>query len=248
MSIISGYNIKRFYQSGTIRTDVLRGIDIAVEAGEFLAIMGKSGAGKSTLLYQLSALDRPNSGNIFIDGKDILDFSEAELVNFRLFTLGYIFQDYALIPDLNAEENVLLPLLMRGLDWETAWTRAQAALESVSLINRNTNLPSQLSGGEQQRVAIARAIAGKPKIIFADEPTANLDSASGKAVIEILRQLHHSGQTIVMVTHETEYTAYCNRIVYLEDGLIIPEKSHLVYPKPLLNSDYLNTSLNKGSI
>ncbi len=223
MNLITGKNITKTYGSGNLLTTILRGIDIDVREGEFLAIMGKSGAGKSTLLYQLSALDRPTSGEIFIDGKNILDLSESELVDFRLYTLGYIFQDYALIPDLTAEENVLLPLLMRGQDWRSAQAIARTSLDAVSLSDKYKNVPSQLSGGEQQRVAIARAIAGKPKIIFADEPTANLDSASGNTVIEILRTLHQSGQTIVMVTHEVEYTVHCDRIVRLADGLVVKE-------------------------
>ncbi len=243
MKSITGINITKSYGKDELVTEVLRGINIEVHDGEFLAIMGKSGAGKSTLLYQLSALDKPTSGEIYIEGKNIADFSETELVNFRLFTLGYIFQDYALIPDLSAEENVLLPLLMRGLDWQTAKTKAQTALTSVGLINRDTNLPSQLSGGEQQRVAIARAVAGKPKIIFADEPTANLDSISGHDIIELLHDLHNKGQTIVMVTHESEYVEYCNRIIYLEDGLIVPEKCRLINPLP----NYANTYLTTGS-
>lgn len=227
MDIITGKNITKSYGSGDLFTPVLRGIDIVVHDGEFLAIMGKSGAGKSTLLYQLSALDRPTAGEIIIDGKNILDLAEPELVHFRLYTLGYIFQDYALIPDLTAEENVLLPLLMRGADLHTAKITAKKALTDVGLPEKYSNLPAQLSGGEQQRVAVARAIAGKPKIVFADEPTANLDSGSGKAIIALLHKLHRAGQTIVMVTHEEEYAADCDRIISLADGLVISEKSRL---------------------
>ncbi len=220
MHIIQGQAITRTFGTGALTTRVLKGVDINVNQGEFVAIMGKSGAGKSTLLYQLSALDRPSSGNILIDGQDILALSETALVNFRLYTLGYIFQDYALIPELTAGENVVLPLLMRGIDWESARQTAQTTLSSVGLPDKYNNLPSQLSGGEQQRVSIARAVAGKPKIIFADEPTANLDSVSGDTVISLLAQLHREGQTIVMVTHEPEYTAHCDRVIYLEDGCI----------------------------
>ena len=224
MTIITGKNITRSFGSGDLITKVLKGIDIAVNEGEFVAIMGKSGAGKSTLLYQLSALDRPTSGEITIDNENILSLNESGLVRFRLYTLGYIFQDYALVPELNAVENVLVPLLMRGIDWQTANATARHAIDSVGLPGKYTNLPSQLSGGEQQRVAIARAIAGKPKIVFADEPTANLDSASGRAIIELLASLHREGQTIVMVTHEPEYTNHCNRIIHLEDGRIVGEE------------------------
>lgn len=232
MKIISGKNIKKSFGSGRLLTNVLKGIDIEVNTGEFVAIMGKSGAGKSTLLYQLSALDKPTSGEIHIDNQDILNLSETEIVNFRLYTLGYIFQDYALIPDLTAEENVLIPLLMRGQDWQTAKQGAKKALDDVGLPGKYPNLPSELSGGEQQRVAVARAIAGKPKIVFADEPTANLDSASGRAIIDLLATLHQAGQTIVMVTHEPEYTNHCDRIINLEDGLIVGEKNLSVNPLP----------------
>lgn len=221
--IIDAKNIHRKFGSGDLEAHVLRGIDIEVRHCEFVAIMGKSGAGKSTLMYQLSVLDRPTEGTLTIDGTDVLALSETEQTNFRLNTLGYIFQDYALVPDLSSRENVMVPLLMRGMSWDTARFNADGAIDAVGLRGKYQNLPSELSGGEQQRIAIARAIAGKPKIIFADEPTANLDSVSGSAIIDLLGELHKSGQTIVMVTHEEEYTKYCDRIVYMEDGLIVKE-------------------------
>lgn len=238
MSIITGKNICKSYGKDTLENKVLKNIDIEVSAGEFVAIMGKSGAGKSTLLYQLSALDKPTSGEITIDGKNILDFGESELVNFRLYTLGYIFQDYALIPDLNVTENVLTPLLMRGIDWKTAQKISKEVIDSVGLEGKYNNLPSQLSGGEQQRVSVARAIAGKPKILFADEPTANLDSVSGRSVIDLLAKLNAEGQTIVMVTHEEEYANHCNRIIRLEDGVV----------KKIEDRNYLLTNTTKGSV
>lgn len=221
MSLIIGTSIYKTFKNGSVEQSVLRGIDIQIDAGEFVAIMGRSGAGKSTLLYQLSALDRPSAGEVIIDGRQVLDFGEEELVKFRLYTLGYIFQDYALIPDLTAIENVLTPLLMRGMDWDEAYGLAQGALRSVGLEGKETSAPSEMSGGEQQRVSIARAIAGKPKILFADEPTANLDSVSGQQVIDLLKSLHEGGQTIVMVTHEPEYAQGCDRVIYLEDGQVV---------------------------
>ncbi|MFT7507187.1 MAG: putative ABC transport system ATP-binding protein [Acidimicrobiales bacterium] len=220
MNIIDAKNIHRKFGKGDLEVHILKGIDIAVEQGEFLAIMGKSGAGKSTLMYQLSVLDEPTDGEIFIDGTDIVRMNEKERTAFRLHTLGYVFQDYALVPDLSARENVMMPLLMRGEPWGNAAATADKALDDVGLEGKYKNLPAELSGGEQQRVAVARAIAGKPKILFADEPTANLDSISGSQVIKLLEGLHKQGQTIVMVTHEEEYSRYCDRIIYIKDGML----------------------------
>ncbi len=216
-------NLKKTYANGKIETHVLKGIDLEVKTGEFLAIMGKSGAGKSTLMYQMSILDEPTSGEILIDGVDILSLSIREKTEFRLNRLGYVFQDYALVPELTSLENIMIPLLMRGLDTSAAKERALKALESVGLVNKDKNLPSQLSGGEQQRVSIARAVAQDPIILFADEPTANLDSVSSANIVDVLMDLNKKGQTIVMVTHEKEYTNHCNRIIFLEDGKIIRE-------------------------
>jgi putative ABC transport system ATP-binding protein len=220
-TIITATNIHRKFGHDHLETHVLKGIDVTVETGEFVAIMGKSGAGKSTLMYQLSVLDDPTEGNIMIDGTDVIALDEAERTSFRLNTLGYVFQDYALVPDLTAEENVMLPLLMRGLSWSEAKQKARASIDDVGLLGKYPNLPGELSGGEQQRVAVARAIAGKPKILFADEPTANLDSISGTQIIELITSLNRDhGQTVVMVTHEREYAVNCNRIIHMEDGRI----------------------------
>lgn len=222
--IIDAKGITRSFGSGDLITHVLKGIDFKVTTGEFVAIMGKSGAGKSTLMYQLSVLDEPTAGTIIIDGTDVVGLNEAERTAFRLNTLGYVFQDYALVPDLSARENVMMPLLMKGMDWHTAESIADGAIDAVGLQGKYPNLPAELSGGEQQRVAVARAIAGEPKILFADEPTANLDSISGKQIIELLAELHQKGQTIVMVTHEEEYAADANRIIYIEDGQVVDVK------------------------
>lgn len=222
--IIQATNIHRSFGTGDLVAHVLKGIDITVHEGEFIAIMGKSGAGKSTLMYQLSVLDHPTEGILMVDGVQIDTLNEREQTEFRLRTLGYVFQDYALVPDLNARENIMIPLLMGGMDWEVAQKTADAALDAVGLEGKYHQLPSQLSGGEQQRTSVARAVAGKPKILFADEPTANLDTFSGTQVIDLLGKLNEEGQTIVMVTHEPEYTEYCNRIIYMEDGKITSEK------------------------
>jgi putative ABC transport system ATP-binding protein len=206
-----------------VETHVLKGISTEIKSGEFVAIMGKSGAGKSTLMYQMSLLDHPTTGEIIIDNKQVTNLTHDERTKFRLDNLGYIFQDYALVPELTAVENIMVPLLMQGKTDEEALAIAKAALEKIGLGHRENNLPSQMSGGEQQRVSIARAVAHNPKILFADEPTANLDNISSEAVMEIFKSLHAEGQTIVMVTHEKEYTVYCDRVINMSDGKIVSE-------------------------
>lgn len=220
--IIKATGIKRSFTDGQSTIDVLKGIDFHVKEGEFVAIMGRSGAGKSTLLYQLSLLDTPTSGSIVIDGHTIDTLSNSEKTTFRLHELGYVFQDYSLLPELTAQENIMVPLLMQGLSRQTAEERALSALKSVNLEHRKDNTPSELSGGEQQRVSIARAITHKPKILFADEPTANLDSFSSETVMEIFQKLNKEEKlTIVMVTHELEYGKLADRIVKLSDGVVV---------------------------
>jgi len=214
-------NLTKTFQEGDLITKVLKGIDLEIQSGEFVAIMGRSGAGKSTLLYQVSLLDDPTTGSIMIDGKELTTLSNSERTTFRLNNLGYVFQDYALIPELTALENVALPLLMQGVSKEKAYKKARAVLASIGLAERADNLPSKLSGGQQQRVSIARAIAHEPKILFADEPTANLDSESGQVVMKLFKELNTKGQTIVMVTHEEEYGKIADRIVRLSDGLVV---------------------------
>ncbi len=213
-------NLKKSFKDGDSITEVLKGIDFTSKGGEFIAIMGRSGAGKSTFLYQMSLLDEPTSGEIIINGRDAHSMSGSEKTSFRLSELGYVFQDYALLPEMSALENVALPLLMQNLPEKKAYEKAAAALAKVGLGKRLGNLPSQLSGGEQQRVSIARAIAHEPKILFADEPTANLDNESSRIVMEIFGQLHKAGQTIVMVTHEEEFSKHAERVVHLDDGRI----------------------------
>jgi putative ABC transport system ATP-binding protein len=219
-------NLHKIYKTKHIETRVLKGIDLEVKEGEFLGIMGKSGAGKSTLMYQISLLDHPTEGEVILNGVNTEKLSTEERTQMRLNTLGYVFQDYALIPELTALENVLIPLLMQGKLMEEAKKIGKQILTKVGLAHRIDNKPSQLSGGEQQRVSIARAMAHNPKILFADEPTANLDTASGQSVIALFKEINQAGQTIVMVTHEEEYAKYCDRIIYLEDGKIVKEIKH----------------------
>lgn len=219
-------NLKKSFKDGQTETTVLKGIDFEVKNGEFVAIMGRSGAGKSTFLYQMSLLDEPTSGEIIIDRKHAHNMTQEEKTKFRLVNCGYVFQDYALLPELTATENVALPLLMQGMDKKTAYEKANDALEKVKLGHRLKNVPSALSGGEQQRVSIARAIANHPKILFADEPTANLDNESSKIVMEFFLQLHKEGQTIIMVTHEEQYAKMAGKIVKIDDGKIISETNN----------------------
>lgn len=216
-------NLTKTYKTKDVETHVLRGINLDVKEGEFLGIMGKSGAGKSTLMYQIGLLDHPTSGEIILNGISTENMSMEDRTQMRLTELGYVFQDYALIPEMTATENVVIPLLMKGLSFDEAMNIAIKMLDRVGLSHRQDNKPSQLSGGEQQRVSIARAMAHDPKILFADEPTANLDTASGHAIIELFQELHAKGQTIVMVTHEEEYAKFCDRVVHLEDGQIVRE-------------------------
>lgn len=222
--MITAKNIIKTFKNGTVETRVLKDVSLTIHDGEFIGIMGKSGAGKSTFMYQLGLLDHPTSGMIMIDEVVATDLSHDDRTAFRLNNLGYIFQDYALVPELTAMENVMVPLLMQGKSETEARVIAHESLAKIGLDHREDNLPSQLSGGEQQRVSIARAVAHHPKILFADEPTANLDNISSEAVMEVFKELHKQGQTIVMVTHEPEYTVHCDRVIYLSDGQIVDEK------------------------
>ena len=223
--MITLQNLIKNFGKGDVITKVLRGINLEIKSGEFVAIMGRSGAGKSTLLYQMSLLDVPTGGEVIIDGVNTEIFSEKERTDFRLHKLGYIFQDYALLPELSALENVMIPLLMRGLSKKEGTVKAIKALDAVGLGHRHDNRPAQLSGGEQQRVSIARAVVQEPQILFADEPTANLDTASGESVMKVMQDLHkEQGQTIIMVTHEPEYAVYAERIIEIEDGQVVSDK------------------------
>lgn len=221
-AILETKNLVRSFKNGDVITQVLKGITLSIERGTFVAIVGRSGAGKSTLLYQMSLLDDPTSGEIWVDGREVHSMSEKEKMLFRLYKFGYVFQDYALLPELTALENVTLPLLMENYDSGKARSLAETALKDVGLAHRLNNLPAQLSGGEQQRVSIARAIAEKPAILFADEPTANLDRESSKIVLDILLDLNRKhGQTLIVVTHEEEYWRLAHRVIHIDDGKIV---------------------------
>ena len=219
--MIETKSLQKTFKNGDVETHVLKGIDFVALEGEFIAIMGRSGAGKSTFLYQMSLLDDPTGGEVIIDGQNTHEMSSNEKMRFRLVKFGYVFQDYALLPELTALENVALPLLMQGHSKRKAYREAGVALERAGLGHRLHSLPSQLSGGEQQRVSIVRAVAHKPNVLFADEPTANLDNQSSEVIMEIFKDLHREGQTIIMVTHEEQYARLDEKIIKIDDGKIV---------------------------
>lgn len=224
--MINADKLTKIFHNGTAELRALDGISFSVKEGEFLSINGRSGSGKSTLLYQMGLLDHPTSGTVHIDGVDTAKLSSDERTTMRLKVLGYVFQDYALIPTLTALENVMVPLLAMGHTRAYAAKKGAEALARIGLGEKLNNLPSQLSGGQQQRVSIARAIGHGPKILFADEPTANLDSETSKMVLDAFISLNRDGQTIIMVTHEDEYAAMTDRTITLFDGKITKEERH----------------------
>ena len=223
--MISVSNLKKTYE-GHVPVHALRGVSFEVPQGQFVSIMGPSGSGKSTLLHQLALLDTPTSGQILLDGNDISRLSDWQKTEFRLRNLGYVFQEYALIPELNALENAFLPLLLLGLRRKEYLKITGDLMARVGLGERLHHLISQLSGGEQQRVAIARALVNRSKILFADEPCANLDTENKGIVLRLMRKLcDELGQTILMVTHEPEQREYSDRVIWFRDGLIYREES-----------------------
>ncbi len=217
-------NLIKKFKTGNSELIAINNLSFKVESGQFVAITGRSGSGKSTLLYQIGLLDHPTSGQLFVESKEVTNLKSSERTKVRLNTMGYVFQDYSLISSLTALENVRIPLMMQGRSSQESQKLATLALEKVGLKERLNNLPSQLSGGQQQRVSIARAIAHTPKILFADEPTANLDSESSQVVLEYFLELNRAGQTIMMVTHEQDYAKMTHRIIELSDGKIISDK------------------------
>lgn len=222
-NIIEIKNLTKSFKTGDKELLVLDQMCFFVEEGSFFSITGRSGSGKSTLLYQLGLLDHPNSGEIIIDGVNVTFLDHDDRTDFRLRELGYVFQDYALVPELTALENTVVPLLMQGIERRTAYAKAEEALSRLDLSSRMNNLPNQMSGGEQQRVSIARAIAHEPKIIFADEPTANLDSDTANTVMQAFLELNGKGQTIIMVTHEPEYAMLTKRAIRIGEGKILAD-------------------------
>ena len=216
----------KIYNPGENEVRALDGVSLTVERGEFLSIIGQSGSGKSTLMNMLGLLDIATSGTYFLDGKDVSRFGDDELSEIRNQQIGFIFQGFNLIPSLTAQANVELPLVYRGMRKEQRNELSQAALERVGMSNRKKHLPSQLSGGQQQRAAIARAVAARPPIILADEPTGNLDSASGEDVMRILHELNEEGRTIILITQDTEIAETAKRLIRLHDGKIVEDRTN----------------------
>jgi putative ABC transport system ATP-binding protein len=218
--LIKVINLKKTYGQGKFATPALKGINLLIETGEFVAIMGRSGSGKSTLLHLLGMLDTPTSGEIWIYDCNVQQLNPESQALFRLSQLGYVFQEFSLISELTILENVFLPAISLGKP-DHHKERAKALLETMGLGDRLTHYPHEVSGGEQQRTAIARAIINQPKILFADEPTASLDANSARTVLELFKRLNReTGQTIVMVTHEPEDKQYVDRVIWLKDGMI----------------------------
>ncbi|RLG09777.1 MAG: macrolide ABC transporter ATP-binding protein [Thaumarchaeota archaeon] len=217
-------NVWKIYKLGTVEVAALRGLSIEIKRGEHLAVMGPSGSGKSTFLHLAGALDRPTKGRVLIEGRDPSKLNDDELSKLRNRYIGFVFQTFNLIPRLTALENVMLPLVVRGVDGSERRKRAIEALEQVGLGDRINHRPTELSGGEQQRVAIARAIVTRPRIVLADEPTGNLDSVSAKEIVKVLSQLNRElGITLVVVTHDPEVASAAKRIVRIRDGVIYEE-------------------------
>ena len=220
MSILSTSSLKKIYGSGENEVQALAGVDITVEKGEFVAVVGTSGSGKSTLLHMLGGLDRPTSGSVTVDGKDIFSLKDEELTIFRRRKIGFVFQNYNLVPVLNVYENIVLPIQLDGGTIDKKYI--DSIIETLGLQSKLQNLSNNLSGGQQQRVAIARALASKPAIILADEPTGNLDSKTSQDVMGLLKITSQKfSQTIVMITHNEEIAQLSDRIIRIEDGRII---------------------------
>jgi putative ABC transport system ATP-binding protein len=224
--IIKLDNVWRTYMLGKTEVHALRGLSLEIFPGDFVAIMGSSGSGKSTLLNIIGCLDSPTKGRVYLKGKDISSMSESQLSQFRGKTLGFVFQEFNLLANLTAIENVMLPMIFQGTSLEKRKEGAKKLLVSVDLENRIFHEPGELSGGERQRVAIARAFANNPEVIIADEPTGNLDSATGKKIMEVLTDFHKKeGKTVVVVTHDAKIADYAEKVVNIQDGRIIKNHS-----------------------
>lgn len=223
-TIIELRNVWKIYQMGNVKVNALRGMNFKVKKNEFVSIMGPSGSGKSTAVNMVGCLDIPTKGDVYLDGKNIAHLPESTLAQIRGRKIGFVFQTFNLIPTLSAKENIILPMIFQSIPADKREKRAEKLLRLVQLEDRMNHRPAELSGGEQQRVAIARSLANDPDVILADEPTGNLDSKTGKMVMEFLKNLNKKeGKTIIMVTHDAELAKHADRIAYLKDGVIIKQ-------------------------
>tara|TARA_B100000989_G_scaffold284955_1_gene252235 strand:- start:3544 stop:4221 length:678 start_codon:yes stop_codon:yes gene_type:complete len=224
--IISANNIIKEYQVGNQKVEALKGINLSVSKGEFISIMGPSGSGKTTLMNIIGCLDTPTKGKYFLNNKNVGNMSEDELAKVRNEEIGFVFQSFHLLPRNSAFENIMLPLKYAGKEKKDASELSRIALQQVGLSDRANHSPSELSGGQQQRVAIARALVNKPSIVFADEPTGNLDSKTGNDVMDLFKKLNDDGQTIILITHEDKIAKQSNRVITIMDGLIKSDKEN----------------------
>jgi len=223
-ALIQLEDVHRTYRMGDVEVRALRGVTLSIQTGEFVAVMGSSGSGKSTLMNTLGCLDRPSTGRYLLDGMDVSRLSRDELAEVRNRTLGFVFQSFNLLARTSAVENVELPLLYAGVGTAERERRARGALAQVGLSGREDHHPNQLSGGQQQRVAVARAIVGQPRLILADEPTGNLDSATSAEVMALFQSLGDAGMTVVLVTHEPDIAAYAGRVLVMKDGQLVEDR------------------------
>ncbi len=245
MALIEVQGVHKVYRNGRLEVHALRGVDLVVEAGEFVSIMGPSGSGKSTLMNVLGCLDRPTRGVYRLAGQAMERAGDSELADLRNQRLGFVFQTYNLLPPLTARQNVELPLVYRGLPGRERRRRADAALAAVGLSHRAGHRPAELSGGEQQRVAIARALAGEPAVILADEPTGNLDSRTGEEIMHLFQQLNDErGITVIQVTHDRWIAEHSRRVVLLRDGVVVNEEE---IARPVRAREVLAEGSNSGA-
>ncbi len=223
MPVLEARNLHKVYRSDGVAVHALRGVDLRIEAGEFVAIMGPSGCGKSTLLHLLAGLDLPTEGEVFVQGQPVHHLSESQRARLRRRTIGFVFQSFNLIPNLTVADNVDMPALLAGRDPREVTQDRNALLERLGLAGKQRAFPAQLSGGEQQRVAIARALINRPTLLLADEPTGNLDTRSGAEVLDLFRRFHQEGQTILLVTHDPKVASYARRLIFMRDGRFVSE-------------------------